>query len=686
MEGDRRDTLKGRQGTPFKKKGLNKKGKWGNLRQEHFENIQVPNPTDTVYRILCPARKIGSVIGKGGGIIKVLREETKAKITVSDSAGPDERVIMIYSPPGKSSKEETDEGNEISMPPQCPAQEALLRVHDRIIEEDVLGGREDGDDKECTVTARLLVPNNMVGCLLGKGGDVIRRLRTETGACIRVLSHEHLPSCALLTDELVQIQGKPTILKRALYEVSTLLHQNPRKEKAINVALPSRAQAFHTVGPPLTNMSSLRGGESMWLPRDRHMPPPPLMEDYPRGSRFNQGAFEDDLNRSGVEHSGEFSLKILCLVSKIGGVIGKGGINVRQLQLDTGSSIHVEDASPQSEERVIRVSAFETLRTQRSQTIDAILFLQNKVSDVSEKGIITTRLLVPSNKVGCLLGQGGTVINEMRRRTQADIRVFSKDEKPECASEDEELVQVSGSFAVAKDALAEIASRLRARCLRDAGIAAEPTLPPPRSVQGYGPPGDFHRGGLPAPGPVGMGSLGSYNSVEGGMHDYKPPSYTVQPSASRYPNPNSSAEGHYPNSGIGSAPGGGSFYSNTPEAPGIRPNHHDPYPGGSDRTGDIRGGSDHYPAAQANYSSYSGPHNLYQGSYPDPKGPHQGTYSDPKVQGSYNNLHPQPTAYQSPYPNQVPYQQINAPQNPYRNMNAQDGGYQSVAAQGSYQY
>lgn len=73
---------------------------------------------------------------------------------------------------------------------------------------------------------------------------------------------------------------------------------------------------------------------------------------------------------------------------------------------------------------------------------------------------------------------------------------------------------MSGSFAVAKDALAEIASRLRARCLRDAGIAAEPTLPPPRSVQGYGPPGDFHRGGLPAPGPVGMGSLGSYNSVE----------------------------------------------------------------------------------------------------------------------------------------------------------------------------
>lgn len=86
---------------------------------------------------------------------------------------------------------------------------------------------------------------------------------------------------------------------------------------------------------------------------------------------------------------------------------------------------------------------FQTLRNPRSQTIDAILLLQNKVSEVSEKGSLTTRLLVPSSKVGCLLGQGGSIINEMRRRTKADIRVYSKDEKPEFASEDEELVQVN---------------------------------------------------------------------------------------------------------------------------------------------------------------------------------------------------------------------------------------------------
>lgn len=91
---------------------------------------------------------------------------------------------------------------------------------------------------------------------------------------------------------------------------------------------------------------------------------------------------------------------------------------------------------------IIVLAIFQALWNPRSQTIDAILLLQNKVSEYSEKGNIITRLLVPSSKVGCILGQGGHIINEMRRRTQADIRVYSKDDKPKCAAEDEELVQV----------------------------------------------------------------------------------------------------------------------------------------------------------------------------------------------------------------------------------------------------
>lgn len=213
MDVNKRNYFKKRPNNQFKRKGGGiKKAKWnGSSPEQSLGNSQ---PADTVYRLLCPSRKIGGVIGKGGGIIKALREETKAKITVADSVpgpGSDERVIIIYSSPTKiSRKQNSDEDSaseteKESMEPHCAAQDALLKVHDRIIEEDLFGGRAPDDNKNDDVTTRLLVPNNMVGCLLGKRGDVIQRLRSETGANIRILPADCLPACAMDTDELVQV-------------------------------------------------------------------------------------------------------------------------------------------------------------------------------------------------------------------------------------------------------------------------------------------------------------------------------------------------------------------------------------------------------------------------------------------------------------------------------------------------
>ena len=45
----------------------------------------LPGADNTVYRILCPGNVIGSVIGKGGKVIKSLTRETRSKIKVADS-------------------------------------------------------------------------------------------------------------------------------------------------------------------------------------------------------------------------------------------------------------------------------------------------------------------------------------------------------------------------------------------------------------------------------------------------------------------------------------------------------------------------------------------------------------------------------------------------------------------------
>ncbi|XP_052878096.1 KH domain-containing protein At4g18375-like isoform X2 [Gossypium arboreum] len=569
MDGRKRNFFRKQMNTPFKRKGVNnnnnnnnnnnRKLKLGvNSAPEQFSGNL--NPGDTVYCILCPSRKIGGVIGKGGNIVKALRQETRAKITVGDSVlGCDERVVVIYSSPTKVKEHNSDEDyggdneKEVPMEPCCAAQDALLKVHDRIVEEDLFGGIvSDDDNGNAVVTARLLVPNNMVGCLLGRGGDVIQRLRSGTGATIRVLTADHLPACAVATDELVQISGRRDVTKRALYEVSTLLHQNPRKDKPpLSFSVPHSSQNF----PP----SALPPSYSMWSHRNfspHDSPPMPWMSAHRnRLSGIGPGSFSSIPPAGGAEASAEFSMKILCPSGKIGGVIGKGGFNVKQLQQETGAGIHVEDASTESDERVIHVSGIEALGNPRSHTIDAILQLQSKTSESSEKGTITTRLLVPSSKVGCILGQGGHVINEMRRRTQADIRVCSKDDKPKCAYEDEELVQISGNFGVAKDALAEIASRLRVRTLRDVNAGAEPASA--GSVRVSGPARNMPDGPPPAA-TIGPGYSGGFESFRGGgahVYDYEPQNFSVPPAAARYLNMNCAVEAKVPETVSSSAVG-----------------------------------------------------------------------------------------------------------------------------------
>ncbi|KAJ4707102.1 KH domain-containing protein [Melia azedarach] len=694
MDVNKRNYFKKRPNNQFKRKGGSiKKGKW--IDSSHEQSLGNSQPADTVYRILCPSRKIGGVIGKGGNIVKALREETQAKITVADSVpGSEERVIIIYSSPTKISRKNTDEDSAAetekeSMEPHCAAQDALLKVHDRIIEEDLFGGMASDDDNENnTVSARLLVPNNMVGCLLGKRGDVIQRLRSETGANLRVLPADRLPRCAMSTDELVQISGKPEVAKRALYEVSTLLHQNPRKDKPpSSFPVAYGDQSFHPPAAPMPNMHP--PANSAWPPRNSSshgIPPSPWMGGYgDQPSGFGPGGFNGDPPAQ-REASAEFSMKILCSAGKIGGVIGKGGFNVKQLQQETGASIHVEDASTESDERVIRVSAFEGLWNPRSQTIDAILQLQNKTSEFSEKGTITTRLLVPSSKVGCILGQGGHVINEMRRRTQADIRVYSKDDKPKCASEDEELVQISGNFGVAKDALAEVASRLRVRTLRDANVGAEPASVGP--AQRLGSAGSLQGRGPPPSAPVRVGISGGYEPLRGG-YDYEPRSYPGPPSATGYPNVNSALEARIPNNAVSSITGTrGSNMSNVGEVIGTRVKIQDPQSGGSECIVDIRRSSEHLTSAHSIYQSFmtSAGHNMNAQPVPyQNMGAPQSSYQDMGApQSLYQNIGALQSSYQSLNSQQSPYHNINAQKSPYQNISAQQSSYPINSQHGVY--
>ncbi|GMP70624.1 hypothetical protein CsSME_00029404 [Camellia sinensis var. sinensis] len=105
--------------------------------------VQDPSLTVTTsYRILCHDLKAGGVIGKSGSIIKAIRQHTGAWINVHELiSGDEERIIEI-----SDTRRRDPEGR---MPSFSPAQEALLLIHERILESDGGGGYiGNGDDDD----------------------------------------------------------------------------------------------------------------------------------------------------------------------------------------------------------------------------------------------------------------------------------------------------------------------------------------------------------------------------------------------------------------------------------------------------------------------------------------------------------------------------------------------------------
>ncbi|KAG0570194.1 hypothetical protein KC19_6G143700 [Ceratodon purpureus] len=462
-------------------------------------------PDDAIFRILCPAQKIGSVIGKGGSIIKTLRQESGAKIKIADAIpGVDERVIIISSADRGSDRgrgkdgsnrdsRSGDKGRDAARSRErdnvktekdrdasqgddtaklTPAQEALFKVHARIIADiEALGGDGSDQDEEPSqqVITRLLVPNNQIGCLLGKGGKIIEQMRQSTGAQIRVLPKDQLPGCAMPTDELVQISGDVAVLKKALLSISARLQENPPRDRPQSFVPPR--SAFVPVSDYLQKDSYRSKGNGPLF----GLGPGPLEgSGWPFGGGNLSLDRPDKIRSKEGRDSGENELvfRLLCASDKIGSVIGKGGSIIHNLRKETGARIKIADAVPGSDERVIIVSALELPGDSFSPAMEAMIQVQGRTTAEmggDKDGIVTTRLLVPTNQIGCLLGKGGSIIAEMRKVTRANIRILPKDTLPRCALETDELVQIVGDPNVTREALFQVISRLRNNAFRESG-------------------------------------------------------------------------------------------------------------------------------------------------------------------------------------------------------------------------
>jgi transcription antitermination factor NusA-like protein len=186
-----------------------------------IENKPVLNDDPSVtltIRLIMQGKEVGSIIGKKGEIVKRFREESGAKINISDGSCP-ERIVTVTGPTNSIFKAFTLICKKF--------EEWCSQFHDMQGSNNTGGG--GGGVPRPPITLRLIVPASQCGSLIGKGGSKIKEIREVTGASIQVAS-EMLPNS---TERAVTISGTSEAITQCIYHICCVMLESPPKGATI---------------------------------------------------------------------------------------------------------------------------------------------------------------------------------------------------------------------------------------------------------------------------------------------------------------------------------------------------------------------------------------------------------------------------------------------------------------------
>ncbi|XP_076975354.1 poly(rC)-binding protein 3 isoform X7 [Tamandua tetradactyla] len=276
------------------------------------------NVTLTI-RLLMHGKEVGSIIGKKGETVKKMREESCARINISEGNCP-ERIVTITGP--------TD---------------AIFKAFAMIaykFEEDIISSMSNSPaTSKPPVTLRLVVPASQCGSLIGKGGSKIKEIRESTGAQVQVAG-DMLPNS---TERAVTISGTPDAIIQCVKQICVVMLE----------AYTIQGQ-YAIPHPDLTKLHQLAMQQT---------PFPPLGQTNPAfpGEKLPLHSSEEAQNlmgqSSGLDASPPASTHELSIPNDlIGCIIGRQGTKINEIRQMSGAQIKIANATEGSSERQITIT------------------------------------------------------------------------------------------------------------------------------------------------------------------------------------------------------------------------------------------------------------------------------------------------------------------------------------------
>uniref|UniRef100_A0A669PUZ8 Poly(rC) binding protein 2 n=1 Tax=Phasianus colchicus TaxID=9054 RepID=A0A669PUZ8_PHACC len=190
------------------------------------------NVTLTI-RLLMHGKEVGSIIGKKGESVKKMREESGARINISEGNCP-ERIITLAGPTNAIFK-------------------AFAMIIDKL-EEDISSSMTNSTAaSRPPVTLRLVVPASQCGSLIGKGGCKIKEIRESTGAQVQVAG-DMLPNS---TERAITIAGIPQSIIECVKQICVVMLESPPKGVTIPYRPKPSSSPVIFAGGQLTKLHQL---------------------------------------------------------------------------------------------------------------------------------------------------------------------------------------------------------------------------------------------------------------------------------------------------------------------------------------------------------------------------------------------------------------------------------------------
>uniref|UniRef100_A0A8C7WI95 Poly(rC) binding protein 2 n=1 Tax=Oncorhynchus mykiss TaxID=8022 RepID=A0A8C7WI95_ONCMY len=213
-------------------------------------NSTATSKPPVTLRIVVPASQCGSLIGKGGCKIKEIRESTGAQVQVAGDMLPNstERaitiagtpqpiiecvkqicVVMLESPPKgvtipyrpkPSGSPVIFAGGQLTKLHQLAMQQSPFPIapNNQGFQGSVFLSLAGMDSSAQTSSHELTIPNDLIGCIIGRQGAKINEIRQMSGAQIKIANQVEGSS-----DRQVTITGSPAGISLAEYLINARL-------------------------------------------------------------------------------------------------------------------------------------------------------------------------------------------------------------------------------------------------------------------------------------------------------------------------------------------------------------------------------------------------------------------------------------------------------------------------------